>query len=231
MGQAYFGTSGFDYPEWKPSFYPSDLKRKEFLRYYATRFRSVELNNTFYRIPNAERIKSWGDATPELFRFTMKAPRSITHIQRLAIPSEALSYFLQVSSGLGNRLGALLFQLPPFLKCNEQKLAAFLSALPTGIPVAFEFRHDSWFNPQIYRILEEHAAALCIHDSDDGTTPLVVTSRLVYLRLRRSKYLPEARNQWLDRIRIWTAEGRDVFAYIKHEDNPDAPIIALEFAK
>jgi uncharacterized protein YecE (DUF72 family) len=169
MNQAYFGTSGFDYPEWKPSFYPSDLKRKEFLRYYATRFRSVELNNTFYRIPDAQRIKSWSDATPEFFRFTLKAPRSITHNQRLAIPSESLSYFLQVSSGLGQRLGVVLFQLPPFFKCDDQRLAAFLSVLPADIPVSFEFRHDSWFNPEIYGMLEQRAAALCIHDSDDGT--------------------------------------------------------------
>lgn len=231
MGQAYFGTSGFDYPEWKPAFYPADLKRKEFLRYYATRLRSVELNNTFYRSPDAGRIAAWSDATPEFFRFTLKAPRSITHIQRLALPSESLTYFLQVSSGLGQRLGALLFQLPPFLKCDGLRLASFLSVLPREIPVAFEFRHDSWFNPEIYKILEENTAALCIHDSDDGTTPLVVTSRLVYLRLRRSQYPPASRSGWQERIRAWVREGRDVFTYIKHEDNPDAPLIALELSE
>ena len=231
MAQSYFGTSGFDYPEWKPGFYPPDLKRKEFLRYYASRFCSVELNSTFYRTPDAKRIKSWSDATPDVFRFTLKAPRNITHIQRLAVPSDSLDYFLQVSSGLGQRLGALLFQLPPFFKCDGPRLEAFLSELPRDIPVSLEFRHDSWFNTEIYEILEQRAAALCIHDSDDGTTPLVMTSRFVYLRLRRAQYTPESRSQWQEIIQAWVREGRDVFAYIKHEDNPDAPLIALEFAE
>jgi uncharacterized protein YecE (DUF72 family) len=229
MAQAFIGTSGFDYQEWKPSFYPEDLPRKQFLQYYATRFRSVELNNTFYRIPNAERIASWGAATPDDFRFALKAPRKITHSERLKVPSDALSYFLQTASGLKHRLGALLFQLPPFFRCDRERLTEFLGVLPQGIPAALEFRHESWFTEDVFRILEKSGAALCINDGDDMTTPLVVTSRFAYLRLRKSNYTAEQRNEWRERIRAWVGQGTDVFAFIKHEDNPEAPLVAADF--
>ena len=229
MAQLFIGTSGFDYREWKPSFYPADLPRKQFLQYYATRFRSVELNNTFYQMPNAAKIASWSAATPEHFRFALKAPRRITHSERLKIPSEALSYFVQTASGLKQRLGALLFQLPPFFKCDNERLSSFLEALPRDIPAAFEFRHESWFTDETYKILEGDAAALCINDSDEKTTPIRLTSRFAYLRLRRSQYPPELRRQWQERIQNWAGQRIDVFAFIKHEDNPEAPMVALQF--
>ena len=229
MAQLFIGTSGFDYREWKPSFYPADLPRKQFLQYYATRFRSVELNNTFYQMPNAAKIASWSAATPEHFRFALKAPRRITHSERLKIPSEALSYFVQTASGLKQRLGALLFQLPPFFKCDNERLSSFLAALPSDIRAAFEFRHESWFTDDTYKILEGKAAALCIHDADEKTTPIRLTSRFTYIRLRRSQYPPELRREWQQRIQSWTGQGIDVFAFIKHEDNPEAPLVALQF--
>ncbi len=229
MAHAFVGTSGFDYQEWRPSFYPADLPRKQFLNYYASRFRSVELNNTFYRIPNAERIASWGEATPENFMFALKAPRKITHNERLKIPSESLNYFLQTTSGLNQRLGALLFQLPPYFKCDCERLSDFLGVLPQGTPVALEFRHESWFTEDVFRILEKSGAALCINDGDDKTTPIVVTSRLAYLRLRKAHYTPEQKKQWQDKIRDWVGQGIDVFAFIKHEGNPEAPLIAMDF--
>ncbi len=229
MAQAYFGTSGFDYPEWKPSFYPADLPRKQFLHYYSSRFRSVELNNTFYQIPNASRIAAWSAATPEHFRFVLKAPRRITHIERLKLPSEALAVFLRAASGLKERLGALLFQLPPFFRCDSQKLSSFIDALPPEVPVAFEFRHDSWFAEETFGILERKTAALCVNDADEKTTPIRLTSRFAYLRLRKSQYSPEQRREWQERIRGWVGQGIDVFAFIKHEDNPEAPLVALEF--
>jgi len=229
MAQIYVGTSGFDYPEWKPSFYPADLPRKQFLQYYATRFRSVELNNTFYQIPNAARIDSWSAATPGHFRFVLKAPRRITHSEKLKIPSDALSYFLRAASGLKERLGGLLFQLPPFFKCDNERLSSFLAVLPREIPAAFEFRHDSWFTDETYQVLEGSAAALCINDADEKTTPIRVTSRFTYLRLRKSGYTPEMRRQWQERIQSWLGNGIDVFAFIKHEDNPEAPLVALQF--
>jgi len=231
MGTAYIGTSGFDYPEWKPSFYPADLPRKQFLQYYATRFRSVELNNTFYQMPNAAKIASWSAATPEPFRFVLKAPRRITHSERLKIPSEAVGYFVHTASGLNQRLGALLFQLPPFFKCDNERLASFLASLPRDIWAAFEFRHESWFTDETYGILELSAAALCINDADDKTTPIRLTSHFTYLRLRRSQYPPELRREWQKRIQSWTGQGIDVFAFIKHEDNPEAPLAALQFQK
>jgi len=230
MAQALIGTSGFDYPEWKPAFYPAELPRKQFLQYYASRFRTVELNNTFYQIPKPERIASWSAATPEHFRFVLKAPRRITHIERLKLPSEAARYFLQSASGLRERLGALLFQLPPFFRCDSEKLASFLAELPREIPAAFEFRHDSWFTDEIYRILEAKGAALCVNDADEKTTPVHLTSRFTYLRLRRSAYTEEQRGAWQEKIRAWVGQGIDVFAFIKHEDNPEAPLVALQLS-
>ncbi|HYR88853.1 MAG TPA: DUF72 domain-containing protein [Terriglobia bacterium] len=231
MASIWLGTSGFSYKEWKPVFYPQDLSDKQFLLYYATKLNSVEIDYTFYRMPNAKTIEAWRNATPENFRFTLKASQQITHRERLKIPSEALEYFLSVVPGLESRLGMILYQLPPFFKCDAQKLETFLSVLPRGIAAAFEFRHDSWFNDDVYRLLRKHNIALCIHDADDHTTPMELTAGFTYVRLRRSEYSPEQRLEWQRRIRGWADQGTDVFAYIKHEDNPDAPLIAMEFAR
>lgn len=229
MADIYVGTSGFDYPEWKPSFYPADLPRKQFLKYYSSRFRSVELNSTFYQIPNAARIAAWRSAVPADFRFVLKAPRRITHVERLKLPSEALKFFLQSAAGLGQGLGAVLFQLPPFFKRDEAKLAAFLDELPRELRAAFEFRHESWFAGETYALLEKHGAALCVNDSDDATTPVRLTARFAYLRLRRANYPEDRRREWQSRMRGWAEQGIDVYAFIKHEDNPDAPLQALAF--
>jgi uncharacterized protein YecE (DUF72 family) len=229
VAQAFIGTSGYDYPEWRPGFYPADLPRKQFLQYYASRFRSVELNNTFYQMPNPARIAAWLAATPGHFRIVLKAHRRITHVERLKLPSDALRYFLQSASGLQQRLGALLFQLPPFFECDIPKLSAFLGALPRDLPSAFEFRHDSWFTDETYAILEANGAALCVNDADDKTTPVRLTSRFAYLRLRKSQYAEGQRREWQERIRSWVGQGIDVFAFIKHEDNPEAPLVALQF--
>lgn len=231
MTAVWFGTSGFSYKEWKPIFYPQDLPDKQFLPYYSTRLNSVEIDYTFYRMPSAKTIESWRSATPEHFRFTLKASQQITHRQRLKVPSEALDYLLSVVPGLESRLGMLLYQLPPFFKCDPQKLEMFLSVLPRGIRSAFEFRHESWFAEDVYRLLRKHNAGLCIHDADDHTTPMELTAAFTYVRLRRSEYGAEQRRQWQDRIRGWARDGIEVFAYIKHEDNPNAPLIAMEFAK
>src|SRR6185436_16631844 len=131
------GTSGFSYKEWRPSFYPEDLSEKKFLEYYATRLNSVEIDYTFYRMPSAKTIEAWRNATPADFRFTLKASQQITHRQRLKLPSDALDYFLNVVPGLESRLGMILFQLPPFFKCDTQKLEMFVASLPRGIPSAF----------------------------------------------------------------------------------------------
>ena len=227
----WIGTSGFSYKEWKPSFYPADLADKQMLSYYATRLNSVEIDYTFYRMPTAKTIEAWRLATPDAFRFTVKASQQITHRQRLKVPSEALEYFTSIVPELGARLGLVLYQLPPFFKCDVQRLDLFLAALPRGVRSAFEFRHESWFNDSVYDLLRRYNVALCVHDADDHTTPMVLTAGAVYVRLRKSSYSPDERAIWQQRFREWAAGGTEVFAYIKHEDNPDAPQIALEFAE
>src|SRR5215475_5658163 len=231
MAAIWFGTSGFSYKEWRPIFYPEGLSEKEFLRYYAGKLNSVEIDYTFYRMPSAKTIEAWKGTTPENFRFTLKASQQITHRQRLKVPSESLDYFMGTVPGLGSRLGIVLFQLPPFFKCDPQKLERFLSVLPRGVPAAFEFRHESWFTNVVYDLLRGHNIALCIHDADDHTTPMELTAGFTYVRLRRSEYTGEQRREWQERLRGWADRGIEVFAYIKHEDNPNAPLIALDFAK
>ncbi len=231
MASIWFGTSGFSYKEWKPTFYPQELPNTDFLRYYASRLNGVEIDSTFYRMPNQRTIEGWRAATPEGFRFSIKASQQITHRQRLKVPSEALDYLLNVVSGMGDRLGMVLYQLPPFFRCDVPKLEMFLTAVPRGIPAAFEFRHESWFAADVYRLLRSRNVALCIHDADDHTTPLQLTATFTYVRLRRSEYTFEQRREWQNRIRTWAGEGTDVYAFVKHEDNPDAPLIAIEFAK
>jgi uncharacterized protein YecE (DUF72 family) len=230
MAAIWFGTSGFSYKEWRPMFYPEGLPEKQFLQYYASRLNSVEIDYTFYRMPSAKTIEGWTAATPEQFKFTLKASQQITHRQRLKVPSDPLEYLMGVVPGLGRRLGIVLFQLPPFFKCDRQKLETFLSVLPRGVPAAFEFRHESWFTDEVYGLLRQHSIALCIHDADDHTTPMQLTAGFTYVRLRRSAYNATAREEWQNRILAWARDGVEVFAYIKHEDNPEAPLIALEFA-
>ncbi len=231
MAAIWFGTSGFSYKEWRPLFYPEDLPDKQFLRYYSSRLNSVEIDYTFYRMPSAKTIDAWRAATPENFRFTLKASQQITHRERLKVPSEALEYLVNVVTGLDDRLGMILYQLPPFFKCDVQRLEMFLSVLPRGVRSAFEFRHDSWFIDDVYGLLKKYGAGLCIHDGDDHTTPVELTSGFTYVRLRRSNYDAGLRRQWQERILGWARQGTEVFAYIKHEDNPNAPVIAMEFAK
>src|SRR5262245_53993351 len=160
MARIWFGTSGFSYKEWRPIFYPEGLSEKQFLQYYSTRLNSVEIDYTFYRMPSAKTIDAWKAATPDRFKFTLKASQQITHRQRLKVPSEALDYFLTVVPGLESRLGIVLYQLPPFFKSDRAKLEAFLSVLPRGIPAAFEFRHESWFTTDVYELLRNHNVAL-----------------------------------------------------------------------
>src|SRR5262245_50796856 len=191
MARAYVGTSGFSYEEWKPSFYPEDLPKEEMLSFYATKLTSVEINATFYRMPNAKTVDGWKEATPEGFKLAVKASQKITHRERLRVPSESLSYMTSIVGRLGDKLGVVLFQLPPNFKVDLERLERFLTEVPKDCPSAFEFRHDSWFTDDVYGLLQRNGVGLCIHDADEGATPEVVTSRLVYLRLRRAAYTPE----------------------------------------
>ena len=231
MTRALIGTSGFAYSEWKPAFYPKELPAKSFLSHYAARFGTVEIDATFYRLPSEEIIAAWKRETPDDFRFALKASRSITHMRRLRTPMLMLDRWLSVLASLGDRVGITLYQLPPNFKADFGLLGTFLEALPPAIPAAFEFRHDSWFVDECYRLLAEHKVGLCIHDANESTTPIVCTAPVTYVRLRRDGYPPELRAEWTERFRAWVSEGIDVFAYIKHEGNPDAPLIAQQFVK
>jgi uncharacterized protein YecE (DUF72 family) len=230
MARAWVGTSGFAYKEWKPSFYPKGVATKSFLAYYASNFDSVEIDGTFYRTPKENVIEAWKRNTPEGFRFALKASQVITHWQRLATPSPSLDRWLTALDGLGDRLGIALYQLPPNFKADFDRLAAFFDALPNDMPSAMEFHHESWFVGECYHLLEQHHVALCIYDTNEGTSPIRLTAPATYVRLRRDDYTDELLAEWTSRIRRWVDEGVDVFAYIKHEGNPDAPLIARQFA-
>jgi uncharacterized protein YecE (DUF72 family) len=229
VAKAYIGTSGFSYPEWRPSFYPPELKPDGFLAYYAEKLPAVEIDRTFYRMPNAKTLESWRSTVPDGFKFTLKASQKITHFERLKLPSGAHDYLLGVLPTLGDRLGVHFYQLAPNFPRNDERLETFLANLPKGLPVAFEFRNDSWFDPAVYGLLERAGVGLVINDGDEGSTPIEVTARLTYLRLRREAYTEEQRDGWLKRIEGWVREGVDVYAFVKHEENPDAPRIAVEW--
>ncbi len=212
----FVGTSGFSYPEWRGGFYPADLGEDKMLRYYAERLPSVELNNTFYRMPRAELIERWRAEVPEDFCFAVKAPRRITHIARLKNTGEEVAYLDRVIGTLGARLGPILFQLPPFLKKDAPLLEAFLAELPKSMKPAFEFRHVSWFDDETYAILRAAGAALVGGDVDEGPSPpLVATADFGYLRLRAASYDAEGLAEWSRRIaeQPWQA----AYVYLKHE--------------
>src|SRR5262245_20078660 len=221
------GTSGYNYPEWKGSFYPQTLAAAKMLPYYAERFPTVEINYTFYRAPNEKILNGWSAATPERFKLTLKAPRAITHDARLKNVSDRVRQFLETSTVLGPKLGALLFQLPPNLKKDVALFDTFLEAFPPKVCAAFEFRHTSWLDEEIYSRLRARNLALCIADSERLSTPVEVTTDYAYFRLRDEGYTPDDIAQWADVIRERTAQCKDVFVYFKHEEEGKGP----EFAR
>lgn len=226
VAYARVGTSGFSYKEWKGTFYPEGVTEKRFLAHYATQLPAVELDSTFYRMPKASTIERWLEDTPEDFRFAVKASQKITHFERLKLPSDALGYLTRTLLGMGTRLGSVLFQLPPNLKRNDERLARFIEALPPELPRAFEFRHESWFDEAVFARLREGQAGLCIHESDEGTSPVVTTADHAYVRLRRAVYTEEALDVWAQRCRTWQRDGVCALVFIKHEENPDCPELA-----
>jgi uncharacterized protein YecE (DUF72 family) len=223
----WIGTSGYNYPEWKGSFYPADLAAAKMLPYYAARFPTVEINYTFYRMPNEKLVGGWADQTPSPYRLTLKAPRRITHDARLKQTGELVSRFCLVASTLGDKLGALLFQLPPNLKKDLPLLEAFVAELPSRAGAAFEFRHPSWLTDDVFGLLEGRNIALCVADSEKLSTPVRVTADHAYFRLRDEGYTPEDIVRWAEIIARETASCRDVYVYFKHEEEGKGP----EFAK
>ena len=214
------GTSGYNYPEWKGSFYPADLPAAKMLPYYAGRFSTVEINYTFYRMPTPKLVAGWCAQVPETFRFTLKAPRRITHDKRLrpADVADALRAFVTAAAELGPRMGALLFQLPPNFKKDLGVLSEFLTLLPPKANAAFEFRNDSWLSEDVYECLRARQVALCIADSEKRETPVITTADFAYLRLRDEGYGPADIERWADTARDLSTRCADVFVYFKHED-------------
>jgi uncharacterized protein YecE (DUF72 family) len=215
------GTSGYSYPAWKGRFYPKDLPAKRFLQFYASRFSTVEINNTFYKMPSPELVQSWADEAPANFTFAVKAPQRITHQKRLKECEEPLQALSDAIERLGGKLGPILFQLPPNFKKDLPRLQAFLAVKPKRWRAAFEFRHASWFADDTYDALRAAGAALCIADTDDLSTPLVATAKWGYLRLRREDYVKADIRKWAKQISTQTWDK--TFVYFKHEDKAKGP--------
>ena len=214
--QVFVGTSGWSYDAWRGLFYPEDLPKSKWLGYYASRFSTVEIDATFYRIPTEKTCAGWAAQVPDGVRFALKASRNITHRARLRGAGDTVSFFAERIRGLGDRLGPVLYQLPPTLRKDAGRLRDFLETLPDGQAAAFEFRHPSWFDDEVYGLLRSAKAALCIAESDDLRTPWVTTAPFGYLRLRRQDVDDEALHRWADRIR--GAAWSECFVYFKHEE-------------
>jgi len=223
------GTSGYSYKEWKGAFYPQDLKAAQMLRFYAERFPTVEINNSFYRMPAPELVAKWASEVPATFRFVLKAPRRITHEKRLVGVEDTTSRLLEVARALGDKQGPFLFQLPPYSKKDAGRLRDFLALLPAGTRCAFEFRDPSWDDDEVREALRARGAALCVADTDEEPAgPVVPTAAYGYLRLRRARYDEAALRAWADRIRAQPWE--DAFVFFKHEDEARGPEFAARLA-
>jgi uncharacterized protein YecE (DUF72 family) len=220
------GTSGFSYKEWKGSFYPEDLPAEQMLSFYAARLPAVEINNTFYRMPKPALLSSWAEQVSPEFRFVLKASQRITHHKRLKEAGEEVAYFFKTASTLGERLGPALFQLPPNLKKDLPRLEAFLGVLPENARAAFEFRHASWFEDDVFEALRLRGAALCIAEDEELATPLVATAGWGYLRLRRQDYDDASVAAWAQKVReqSWS----EAYAFFKHEDAGSGPRLAAK---
>jgi uncharacterized protein YecE (DUF72 family) len=227
MSGIWIGTSGYNYREWKGSFYPEKLKPAEMLKFYGREFDAVEINYTFYRMPNARNIEGWMADTPEDFRFALKAPKRLTHERRLKDFGDTLSVFVRLASGLEGRLGPLLFQLPPNLKKDLPRLEAFLDEIPDTARAAFEFRHESWFDEDVFAALRARGAALCIADSEKISAPLVRTAAFTYFRLRDEGYQDADIARWTDRVRDASRAG-EVYVFFKHEESGKGPAFAKQ---
>lgn len=231
-GRVRIGTSGWSYGHWVGPFYPEGTRSADYLGYYAERFAVTEVNNTFYSLPKAETFHEWRDTTPPDFEFACKASRYITHMKKLKDPEQSVGRFFETVEALGDKLGPILFQLPPNFAINLGRLRGLLEALPSGHRYAFEFRDESWFDAPVFDLLDSHGAALVIYDLEGRTSPVHATGSLVYIRLHgpleeayRGQYSDEALQGWAARVRDWRRDGRDVYCFF---DNDEAGYAALD---
>ena len=222
------GTSGWSYKEWKGFFYPEKLAAKDMLRYYAERFPSVEVNNTFYRMPNPESLQAWAAEVPDDFRFVLKAPQRITHIGRLKGVEDAVKFLLRTAGAMGEKLGPFLVQLPPNFRKDVPRLRDFLALLESPTRAGFEFRHSSWHDDEVYAALRERGAAWCVADTGEpDDPPFLATADWGYLRLRRVEYTEADLAAWAERVgkQAWS----DVYVFFKHEEAGTGPRLAARF--
>jgi uncharacterized protein YecE (DUF72 family) len=229
MPRLLVGTSGYNFPEWRGSFYPPKLASAKWLEYYAQQLGTVEINYTFYRMPNEKTINAWNAATPESFTFVLKAPQRITHIARLRNIDEPLRNFLDVIRKLNAKLGAVLFQLPPNFKKDLARVGDLLTQFPTDVRAACEFRHASWWSDDVYDLLRSTNTALCIADTEEGTTPLVATADFGYIRLRDEGYDEAGLRDWMTKVQALGSAWTDAFIFFKHEEKGMGPKLARQF--
>lgn len=226
--ELYAGTSGYCYPEWKGPFYPENLPANRMLHFYGEHFRTVEINNTFYRMPKAPVLETWASEVPAPFKFVLKASRRITHVQHLKDAADPLTYLFSVASVLKEHLGPLLFQLPPSFRKNHDRLREFLDLLPPRCQAAFEFRHPSWFAEDVFELLREHGMPLCIADVDKPPEPpFMATAEWGYLRLRRPEYRDADLQRWASLIH--QQPWQRAFVFFKHEEAGKGPQLAQRF--
>lgn len=228
---AWIGTSGFQYPEWKDRFYPAKLPASRMLAFYSSHFSTTEINYTFRSIPSAKALANWFDQTPPQFKLSFKAPQTITHFARLRECKEAVKLFSQTLSQLEEKLGVILFQLPPNFAKDSIRLKSFLQMIPRGPRTAFEFRHVSWFDEETYSLLRQHNAALCIAEAEDFSSPRVITADFGYLRLRREDYTPSNIKKWGSFVADQKSNWSDVYIYFKHEEKAVGPKFAEQMGK
>ena len=220
----HIGTSGWHYQHWKRPFYPNGLPMRRFLGHYAKHFHTVEINNSFYKLPDEKTLARWRNAVPLGFVFAVKASRYITHMKKLKDPEEPVSNFLGRMGGLGDKLGPILFQLPPNWSLDHQRLRAFLEVLPTGFRYAFEFRDPSWFHTKVYDTLGEHGASFCIYHFDRRLSPKEVTAGFIYVRLHgpdrpyQGQYETTVLEEWASNFSTWAKEGKEMYCYFDNDE-------------
>lgn len=230
--ESYVGVSGFSYASWKGRFYPDDLKAEEFLRFYAGKLGSVEVNSSFYAAPSAAMVKSWAAKTPEGFRFAFKAPRLITHIRKLGGGASDAALRLSDTVGLlGPRRGPILFQLPPYSRFDRDLLDAFLSSTVSIEPKVFEFRHDSWLTDATYRVLEDHGAGFCVADTEDRKPVFMVTGDTAYFRLRKEAYDQKSIGDWAGKISEVAKGARECYIFLRHDETGENAVLAQGLAE
>jgi uncharacterized protein YecE (DUF72 family) len=221
--QIHIGTSGWHYKHWKGTFYPEELKETEQFSFYSKNFKTVEINNSFYRLPELQTFRNWRKSAPKNFIFSVKASRFITHMKKLKDTEEALTLFLKRAGELKEHLGPILFQLPPGWKINPERLELFLKKLPSGFRYTFEFRNNSWYHQDIYNLLEEYNCAFCIYELDHHLSPMINTSDFVYVRLHgpegkyAGSYSDKILKLWAKRSRAWSKSGKEVFIYFDND--------------